>query len=59
MRRSINGRKVKYQNPRIPLDLGCSHSILHKKYSNNKLKENNLKKIRVVVTVLPYIVFIR
>ena len=35
-----NGRKVKYDNLKILLDSGCSHSILRKKYASNKLKES-------------------
>ena len=35
-----NGRKVKYDNLKILLDSGCSHSILRKKYASNKLKDN-------------------
>jgi len=34
-----HGRKIKYENLKILLDSGCSHSILAKKYASNKLKE--------------------
>jgi len=30
---------MKYENLKIFLDSGCSHSILAKKYASNKLKE--------------------